>query len=355
MSLFRASIAYLLLAGSALATPAAGVRCVQDQLNASGFDAGVADGQIGGRTRAALATFSAETGFRAGRAFEKGTAVAFCRQIGLAQPELKAFWPSRTATLEVVAEPGISPAILAIITSRSPKIHAEAASRLGLELAGADRVVVGTSASSLRRMISEQIDYRILDLDQDLQEDCASSRNLSGGTAPGIVWVCGNPEARLASGIEYDWLEFFLAHEILHLIQFQVSGTVEPNASTGEALRDEGPVWLQEGLAQVFANTVATDATEAEYRDIMESRFEGSALPDLSGLEDRPALARDQNTVYRAGAIGASDLVIEHGYLPFGQFYESLGEGSPWDQAFDQAFGVPPDVFYQSYRNRFRD
>ena len=163
-------------------------------------------------------------------------------------------------------------------------------------------------------------------------------------------------KARGAAGRRYrvDWLRFLIAHESTLLVQFQVSGVLPPGSSQRYMVRREGPVWLQEGYAQVFANTVATTATEATYRDIMVSRYKGSPLPDLATLEERRALDVSKQDVYRAGAIATADLNEAKGYAAMGQLFEALGEGIPWETAFENAFGQSPADFYADFRKRPR-
>lgn len=144
----------------------------------------------------------------------------------------------------------------------------------------------------LAAMGAERAELGVNTLRERLIDDCSSFRRISGSTASGVMFLCAQTGAQLGVEVQEDWLDFLLAHEAAHLVQFQVSGARPSGSSDCDRVAAEGPVWLLEGYAQVFANTVATTANVDIYRIIMISRYEGQDLPNLSMLENRGALER---------------------------------------------------------------
>jgi hypothetical protein len=303
-----------------------------------------------------LAAFATKTGFVMGLPFHAESAVAYCRRIGLTDLALRAYWQSAVAPLEFHFDPAVPEPLVTAITAVLLDVYGQAALRLQVQLAGTDRVVVATTPKALRALISDHVDYEIFALSEGLEEECSSERNIDGATSPGLLRICVNPLEELGVGIEHGWFRFFLAHESTHLIQFQVNGVLPPGASTSEMLKSEGAIWLQEGLAQVFANVVTTGETEAYYRSVMLSRFLGEEWPDLAELAERPTKDRSVPGVYyRAGAIAAADLIEAHGYPAFGQLFKALGEGVEWEAAFEKSFGQSLDDFYAAFAARPRE
>lgn len=343
-----------LLASPAIANEAH-IACVQNQLNAAGYDAGTADGLIGRRTRTALEEFSDAHELDQTMPLSEANSAALCRRIGLTEPELKAFWPSRDAAVEITISDSVPPDIAQITEQSIRDIHNDVSRLLGLELAGTDRVLVGTTPAELKRMISQNSTFEIVGIDRKLEGTCNSFRRMSGSTAASLIHVCVGPDAELGGDLKMDWLTFFLAHEITHLIQFQTNGTLPADGySDRQRLDFEGPLWMIEGLAQVIANVAATSAPERVYREIMLSRYEDSQVPDLATLETRDALEDRRADIYRAGAIAATDLVEAHGYPAFGALFEDMGNGLPWADAFQRNFGQSPSEFYRTFEEKYR-
>ncbi len=346
----------------ALAQLSQGVRCVQDQLNAAGFDAGPNDGQAGPATRRAIAAFqqSHETVSSrrvASRRLDVTLGNSFCRTIGNLRPDLRAFWPSReSGHFELKFTPSVGPDLREMIGLSLESAYTSATANLQVELAGIDTIIVGSTPSELRALIREHAEIPLRISSQRLTDACGSFRGISGGAAPGLMWLCAPADPETASKREKVWLDFLLAHEAFHMIQFQLSGAIDVKFGSETVLNFHGPVWLSEGSAQAFGSRFSTYDADWRFRIVNYRQLEGR-FPDLKGLEAASSLKARKPAVYRAGTVASIDLIDLFGYPKIAAFYENLGRGLKWKAAFEDAFGITVVDFYYHYANvpRFLD
>ena len=334
----------------------AGVICLQNQLNALGYDVGAADGVIGRNTRNGVQNYMADRELAGSMPVTYSNGSALCRQVGL-NDDLRNFWPSAEADLRFEVDDDFDSRVAGIIRSFARTIYRDVQERLDVELAGTDTVFMATSARSLGAMMDGQmLGYSIYPDITSLDRICGSSRNISATAIPNQLAICMRSGVTFGQGIELDWVRYMLAAQVVYLVQFQVNGTLPVDGySDQRRLQFEGPVWLQEGLASVIANTMSTSATELEYQAIQLAKYEGNTLPSLSLLETRSAFEERRSDVRRVGIIAVVDLVEKFGYPPFGRLMEDMGRGVPWDAAFEAQFGISPEAYYASFEERYRD
>ncbi|MCA2013226.1 hypothetical protein LCM17_17155 [Cereibacter sphaeroides] len=331
-----------------------GVLCVQEQLASAGQDPGRIDGIVGARTRHALAQHLRARGLEGPRRIHTDSAMPWCRRLGLDDPALRAFWPSALNRVIVDVGDSVDPVLARLIRTRMPGIHADVTQRMGIELAGTDRVVVGSNPVELRARIRSAGFTDIGNLDATLAEHCDPDNAIGGFALPGLMVICLRPGVRLRGGIRYDHLTFVLAHEVTHLVQFQLTGLPPPGTLPASRVPIEGPIWLLEGLADVVGYAVGYD-TEADFaRRSATTRYAGGRLPDLARLQDRLALRSHQSDIYRAGLIAAALLVEDRGLPSTAQLFARMGEGIPFDQVFEEIYGETPQAFYAAFEARAR-
>ncbi|MPZ49310.1 MAG: hypothetical protein GEU75_08425 [Dehalococcoidia bacterium] len=141
-----------------------------------------------------------------------------------------------------------------------------------------------------------------------------------------------------------------VAHEYFHLVQMQLLGHVaERIASTPvDRERPEGPSWLFEGSA----DWVSWQALESAELSSLDGYLASVTVPndvDIAGLETFIEY-------YHAGEdrallpLVAVDLLVRDDVRSLTRFYESVGRGLPWREAFSAAFGRPVPSFYAELR-----
>jgi len=334
-----------------------GARCVQSQLTAAGFDPGPIDGQPGRKTREALNAFQKERKPVTEHTLDLALGNAICRQIGLIDPSLREFWPANeTHNYQIVFGPSVSVETRNRIKDSAAYTYKRMKEVFQVKLAGRDTIVVGSNSSELKALISEYAQVEHRETSRSIADACGSFRGISGRVLPGLMWICVSDDPEVQASIEQTWLDFFVAHEATHLLQYQLGGAINVGHSADKVLNRHGPVWLTEGVAQAFGNKVALNTPDWDYRIVNYRRLE-NRFPELSELEYERVVQSRKPEVYRAGTVGAIDLIDLYGYPAIATFYANLGQGAEWKEAFESAFGVSVDTFYSHYKEvtRFSD
>lgn len=333
---------------SAKAAEQPGIACVQAQLQASGFDAGKVDGQLGAKTRAALSQFEEAFGTVSTREIDASLGDAICRLIGLIEPRLREFWPATLRRTNVVFSESVDTSFRESFLGTVNRVVDAERTILSVELSGTDVIVVAENEMDLMDLVSRHSRFDSPDRRRRVADVCSSTRGISAFTTPGLIAVCKSPDERVGAGIDEEWLLFMLAHEFIHAVQFQLAGAVNVASGQKTVLEYEGPVWLSEGVAQAFANRVAVETPDWDFRIVTYERLEG-IFPDLSELELQESLANRRSDVYRAGTVAAIDLIDLKGYSAIVAFYEGLGKGYGWHDAFERSTEMTVEEFYTYY------
>lgn len=343
-----------LLPGAGSAQIREGVRCVQNQLAEAGFNPGPADGLVGANTRRALAEFQAETGLVMEHRFETDLGNSLCRRIGLMRPELKTFWPSlQNRQPKIVYSDGVREDLRARIMLAVTRAQTGIRNTFQVELAGRDVIVVADNPRDLRRLVAEHVGLPAVDQSATIAESCTSFRGMDGTILPGLLYICVPSEADRQAELDWVWGEFLLARQMVFLMQAQLAGVGRVEWGVDEKMKRDGPAWLMAGSAQAYGNKFALGTPDWDYRIVNYRRLDRN-FHDLADLETLDALKTRSPDVYRAGTVGAIDLVDLYGYPAIGRFYEVLGHGLGWTHAFETAFGLTPQAFYHHYRNVVR-
>lgn len=336
----------LALAASARADTA-GMRCVEQQLGAAGQPFG----------NEGLALYARSHGLAPGLALHNATATTWCRRIGLADPAMRRYWPAGQQPLEVILVGALEPALVEAIRTRAPLLHEAAAALLGLELAGTDRLIIGDDRAALAAAMAEQGLLSEAGIDDALERHCSGRAPVGAFAVPGQVVACLQPGIRLGSALSHRQLDFVLAHEFTHLVQFQVAG-VSLDRDPQARISREGPMWMIEGMANVAGNALAARPGQAAasvpiLRRERLRRFEGRSLPLLEALAPRSALEPYEREVYGLGSIAMSFLIEENGgFEAAGRMLALMGDGTAFEPAFRAAFGKPVASFYEAFTTR---
>lgn len=326
------------------------VTCVQEQLAAAGFDPGAADGRAGARTRAAAAAFTAARGPETSRPLDADSAVIWCRRIGLADPALRAFWP-RKGRPEVIFGDTIPPDLREAISSAVRRTDSVIPSRLDVDLAVPVRVIVAEGAAEFRRMVLAATDLPLADLSVTAKRQCSSLVGINGGYYPGLIALCLTPGARLGPTTDRDnrifdqaSVTFLVAHEMFHDVQYHLNGSFKNDTPRADRIAQEGPFWMLEGSADVFANAIALYPSAEVYEDWARALLTPE-MRDLTRYDHRDPNRPSPWEVYEAGRVAVMDLQARAGFVAVIRFYDELGSGTPWEQAFEKVFRLRVSTF----------
>jgi hypothetical protein len=143
-----------------------------------------------------------------------------------------------------------------------------------------------------------------------------------------------------------------MAHEVFHVVQFQLHNRRDANSTPPNQVRATGPWWLLEGAAETFGYRVATNrrmyqSYEAVLND-QKSRARSSAA--LSDVETHEAQNRTP-FVWELMHVGADRLATASpgGLQSFVTFWREIGRGVEWRVAFNSTFGRTVDTFYAEF------
>jgi hypothetical protein len=165
---------------------------------------------------------------------------------------------------------------------------------------------------------------------------------------PGIILVStGTQEWRMRSS---DARIRVVAHEYFHVVQMALLGRVAERISTTrvDLERPEGPSWLFEGSADY----ISWKALEAANVASLDEYLASATVPKDVDIADLETYLE----YYHAGEdravlpLLAVDRLVAGDTRRMMRFYEAIGRGLPWREAFAGAFGKRVEVFYAELR-----
>lgn len=336
------------------------VACVQSLLAQAGLDPGAVDGKIGPRTDRALAAWAKAQGSASPANLSPSSAAHWCLRLGTGPTGGRDLWPvlrdmpysgfRRWADVTVSSD--LAGREEATILAGLDRIYSQITQQLGVQTAGVDQIVVGLSAAELHRMTTARISYEIEGLQATLTDRCGKTHEMVGGAAPGIAYVCLRQPRSLTLDHPGRALRFLLAHEVMHLVQFQVAGPL-PRGDARQGNRPARvPMWFVEGLAEVMGYRVTWPADPDGMLRRMRAIYRGQPLPDMRSLEDRAALRHRQEHVYNAGALAVGLMVEARGTAAIGRILIAMGEGKSLAEAYQHEFGETLEAFYKDFARR---
>ena len=151
------------------------------------------------------------------------------------------------------------------------------------------------------------------------------------------------------SGFTTDSLRNIAAHELNHAHAKAISGF--DNSGPTSEVQTHGPVWLYEGIAYLTADLALDRGGSYSYSDIRSSSLpynRGSDFPQLRFLD-----TRDQTWSVRAGdwyGKWAAELLASlAGESALYRYFTLLQPGTTWKEAFQGAFGMTVEEFYELF------
>ena len=142
------------------------------------------------------------------------------------------------------------------------------------------------------------------------------------------------------------------AHEYFHVIQYHGLSRAEAGVGSHDVVYKTGPAWLLEGSAiYVQKMTIAHEGLTAYGASRLHemARSRETATP-LRSTETYNGLKAADGVGYSLGFMAADFLVDNFGDLPeLVSFYDVIGPGTTWQDAFHSTFGISIDEFYAEF------
>jgi len=143
-----------------------------------------------------------------------------------------------------------------------------------------------------------------------------------------------------------------VAHEYFHVAQSLLHKRYpEDFAIPHDQVRSQGPAWLVEGSANYVAHRVLADNGLLDYAAVRASAIadaRSSAVP-LNAMESNTGFASVGNLQWPISELAADFLVQQTGVPALLSFWDAIGRGSAWKDAFQSAFGQTVDSFYAGF------
>lgn len=317
----------------------------------AGFDAGPIDGAMGNRTRSASVDFLAsQSGNPSIEDLSKSTAVLWCNALKFAEEN------------EITVHASSAPTRV--------KFGTDVDDRTVQHTINSIRSVEQFFQSELGHYPQEQPTVFVSSDPEWLTENYLVDRNLgaaywrgkrqsfeacNGGEAGyDSLFMCAN--SNVFSG---DWFgsglaaqrTFALAHEVFHILQFQLVGEKALGCCTSQdTVSIVGPQWLVEGSAEYIAFSILNASGQIHFdREInWHSKKAREIGVSLDKLTDQSGYYSEPNAS-SAGLIAAHVLHEMVGLSGFVKFWEEMSNEGDWRTAFRNAYGISEETFLREY------
>ena len=144
-----------------------------------------------------------------------------------------------------------------------------------------------------------------------------------------------------------------IAHELFHALQYQTHHLIHAGETPSDQIRATGPVWLDEGAAEMIGYRVTAD------RQLKQGSY-ASALSNQIGASKQVSTPLNQlerlsqtgiPNIYSLFALSIDHLVTvaPSGVPALASYYRALGAGAAWPDAFQQAFGMSVADYYANF------
>ena len=187
------------------------------------------------------------------------------------------------------------------------------------------------------------------------EERQSLERNPSLGTAglneEGVGEIFFHLPESLRKSVVRDHVIRNSAHELMHVYQF-VLAAYRNFSSTHTEVRVHGPAWLIEGITELQAirSLAIGDPPVYVYEERRErdSQVAGNVTTDLAQMETFQGFLSTSGG-YRLAEMAAELLAAKAGEEALITYWTLLGPETHWQEAFEEAFDMTVNEFYQSF------
>ena len=221
-----------------------------------------------------------------------------------------------------------------------------------------EATLVGQSIATVSAFASTSPDWLA-------DEECRFSGHNDAGCLQSVHdrWVSGSSTAVGGNGAAFIYWaspgwgygagenQKIVAHELFHVLQYQLHKLVHNGETPPNQIRVSGPVWLDEGSAEFVGYRVAANRRLLTYQTTLASlvgraKQVGTPLSSLQTL--------DEGTI--ANVYSLYEVAVDHlvGITPAGPpalatYFAAIGNGKAWPDAFAAAFGMSIDAYYANF------
>ena len=153
----------------------------------------------------------------------------------------------------------------------------------------------------------------------------------------GPGWAVFNYRASVKSTDDFNLRgkKAVVAHEMLHVWQFAVT---KGNPAMG-------PLWLEEGLAQVYGFAVGENLGLESYLECRNHELQYNPL-GARPLEEHSSY---EFSPYGIGMVASEYLIASVGFEAILKIFELIGTGSSFEESFNEAVGIDLETFYERF------
>jgi hypothetical protein len=215
-------------------------------------------------------------------------------------------------------------------------------------LLGAELTAVSVFTSNSPAWLADE-ECRFFGHDNDACRQSAGQRWASGGTTAlggtgGVFLYWAHPSWQAGPGET----QKIIAHELFHVFERQLDKLGSQDEVTPSSqVRASGPVWLDEGAAEMIGYHVSSDRGLTSYPVVLAGQITRARQV---GQPLGATQTYDQFTspyAYSFGHVAADHLVglAPGGVAALATYYNAVGSGVAWPAAFQTAFGIGVDAY----------
>jgi len=343
-------------------------RCVQAQLNELEHNVGRVDGFPGKATLRGYNSLRAEEGFEIlPEKFDTHTLIFTCRYLGDKNRELKKFWPAWKRSFTVVTGQGVPDGIITYVQRSIPFVQ-KRFSAFNMQYSASVNIHIFNDKASGRTFYLDDTvgknDVATQNFETLYTFHC-SNESIGGWSENNNVFICLNYEendGEIHSDLAAFQKSAFADHqfrfqevmtsEMFHVSQRELLGAFILEDADITRLEDEKtlePAWLYEGLAQYFEFRFGgINKQEKDYYAELKNKLKA----DVSKLRNHEVVSLDMSRLLKAAEIGdVAAFTLQDGrdLKSFYAYFNNRRLGTPWRQAFEEAFGQSVETFYADF------
>lgn len=347
-------IFFLLFGTQSEAKRNAFLACVQEQLQALEIETGPIDGLLGPATKRGLGELIDKRPILASLPnLTPRTAVTWCREIAESDPRLRRFTPAAKRRDNIVVENKENENLRQMVINADSKARAFYERNYGIVPAAGYSILVGHTSAWLYNSLESlrEKDGRLGRIKRSSLVNRCSNGRFSAFATRAVIVLCFDeavfgPDVPLTS--YYDIMYGVMVHEVAHHIQQELVGDVVEFYQKANAEPWMGPAWMLEGHATVMERR-QKESINVYVDSLVTVWFKAKgAKSTLSQLRKGGRISSTEE--YDVSTFAVLLLSKRFGDEAVWNYFEQIGRGFTWAEAFQNAFGLDLFNFEKVYQ-----